>query len=338
MATGYAALAAADVLDAGGTAQEAADAARARADASTSLFYVDTLEYLRRGGRIGAAAALLGGALAVKPLLTIQDGVVASLERVRTTGRALARLEELAVEAAADGGRRRRLRGAPGQPRPGRGPRRAGWPSGWATSWADARSGAASSARSSGRTSGPGCSPSAWPPGSDRGPSQTVRRPGVVHSGAGTRVVHRRRRWRGRWGSVAPRFAACDPDGPAPSTTRWSPGVSPSCPTSSRRPGSLVLRQRRWRPQPVATGGATTRVSPRRCAWCPTRRPIRPLARLLARRLPRRPRRCPCPAVTRLGARPPGPTVRSSGPWAGAPAWVRPTSRWSPCWWPSARW
>lgn len=102
IATGYAALTACDVLDAGGTAEQAAEAALARGEGATSLFYVDTLEYLRRGGRIGAAAALFGGALAVKPLLTIQDGVVASLERVRTTGRALARLEELAVEAAAE--------------------------------------------------------------------------------------------------------------------------------------------------------------------------------------------------------------------------------------------
>lgn len=102
VATGYAALAAADVVAAGGSAEEAAAAARARAAASTSLFYVDTLEYLRRGGRIGAAAAIFGGALAVKPLLQIEDGKVASLERVRTSARALGRLEELAVAAAGE--------------------------------------------------------------------------------------------------------------------------------------------------------------------------------------------------------------------------------------------
>lgn len=101
--TGFAALAAADVLDAGGTAQDAAAAARARADAVVSLFYVDTLAYLRRGGRINAVDALFGGALAVKPLLTIADGTVAPLEKVRTSGRALARLEELAVQAAGEG-------------------------------------------------------------------------------------------------------------------------------------------------------------------------------------------------------------------------------------------
>ena len=102
VATGYAAVAAAEVAAAGGSAADAAEAARVRAAASSSLFYVDTLEYLRRGGRIGAAAALFGGALAVKPLLKIEDGKVASLERVRTSGRALARLEELAVEAAGE--------------------------------------------------------------------------------------------------------------------------------------------------------------------------------------------------------------------------------------------
>lgn len=101
-ATGYAALSAADVLDAGGSVTEAAQAARDRAGAATSLFYVDTLEYLRRGGRIGAAAAILGGALSVKPLLGIADGKVANLERVRTGARALSRLEDLAVEAAGE--------------------------------------------------------------------------------------------------------------------------------------------------------------------------------------------------------------------------------------------
>jgi DegV family protein with EDD domain len=102
MATGYAVLVAADVLDRGGSAEEAAGAALARADATTSLFYVDTLEYLRRGGRIGSAAALLGSALAVKPLLEIVDGRIATREKVRTAGRALARLEELAVGAAGE--------------------------------------------------------------------------------------------------------------------------------------------------------------------------------------------------------------------------------------------
>ncbi|GAB2883126.1 DegV family protein [Nocardioides pacificus] len=100
--TGFAVLAAADVLGAGGSVDEAAEAALRRAEATTSLFYVDTLEYLRRGGRIGAAAALFGGALAVKPLLRIDEGRIASYEKVRTSGRALSRLEDLAVEAAGD--------------------------------------------------------------------------------------------------------------------------------------------------------------------------------------------------------------------------------------------
>ena len=102
IATGYAALTAADVIDAGGTAKEAAEAALARGEAATSLFYVDTLEYLRRGGRIGAAAAIVGSALSVKPLLAISEGRVAPRERVRTASRALARLADLAVEAAGD--------------------------------------------------------------------------------------------------------------------------------------------------------------------------------------------------------------------------------------------
>ena len=102
IATGYAALTAVDVLEAGGSGQQAAEAALARGEAATSLFYVDTLEYLRRGGRIGAAAAIFGSALSVKPLLQISEGRVVPRERVRTASRALARLADLAVEAAGD--------------------------------------------------------------------------------------------------------------------------------------------------------------------------------------------------------------------------------------------
>ena len=120
VATGYAALAAADVVDAGGIRRRGGRRPPASGPPRrSSLFYVDTLEYLRRGGRIGAAAALLGGALAVKPLLQIEDGKVASLERVRTSARALARLEELAVQAAGEAAGRR-LRRPPRQPRAGR--------------------------------------------------------------------------------------------------------------------------------------------------------------------------------------------------------------------------
>ncbi len=100
IATGFAVLTATDLRDAGLGAAEIAAAAEKRAVSTKSLFYVDTLEYLRRGGRIGAAAALVGGALAVKPILWIRNGEVASLERVRTSSRALGRLADLAGEAA----------------------------------------------------------------------------------------------------------------------------------------------------------------------------------------------------------------------------------------------
>lgn len=102
MGTGFAVLAAADARDAGASGVEIAAAARDRAAATTSLFYVDTLEHLRRGGRVGAAAAILGSALAVKPILKVEDGKIGPFERVRTAGKALGRLEELAVAAAGD--------------------------------------------------------------------------------------------------------------------------------------------------------------------------------------------------------------------------------------------
>ncbi|GAA3811903.1 DegV family protein [Sphaerisporangium flaviroseum] len=103
MGLGFPVLAAAEAARSGGDRTEVAQAARACADASQSFFYVDTLEHLRRGGRIGAAANLLGSALAIKPLLHITQGTIAPLEKVRTANRAIARLEDLAVRAAGDG-------------------------------------------------------------------------------------------------------------------------------------------------------------------------------------------------------------------------------------------
>jgi DegV family protein with EDD domain len=103
MAMGFAVIAAAEAAAAGADADAAVAAAQRTLAATRAFFYVDTLEFLRRGGRIGAAAALVGSALGVKPLLCVRDGRIEPLERVRTASRALIRLEELVVEAAGDG-------------------------------------------------------------------------------------------------------------------------------------------------------------------------------------------------------------------------------------------
>jgi DegV family protein with EDD domain len=100
MALGFCALAAAETAEAGGTVDEAVTTAEKRAAGTSAYFYVDTLEYLRRGGRIGTAQALLGSALAVKPLLQLENGRIDLLEKVRTASRAIARLEELVADRA----------------------------------------------------------------------------------------------------------------------------------------------------------------------------------------------------------------------------------------------
>ena len=102
MGLGFAVIAAGRVAQDGGDVDAVEQAARDAAAGTDVLFYVDTLEHLRRGGRIGAAAALVGTALAVKPLLHVVDGQIAPLEKVRTASKALARLEALVVERAGD--------------------------------------------------------------------------------------------------------------------------------------------------------------------------------------------------------------------------------------------
>lgn len=99
MGLGFPALAAAAVAGCGELSR-VRDAAVAAVPRTTTLFYVDTLEFLRRGGRIGAASALLGTALSVKPILHMAGGEILVRDKVRTASRALARLVDLAADAA----------------------------------------------------------------------------------------------------------------------------------------------------------------------------------------------------------------------------------------------
>jgi DegV family protein with EDD domain len=100
---GYAVRAAAQAARSGASAAEVQQAATTVVDRTRTLFYVDTLEYLRRGGRIGTAAALFATSLAVKPLLQMVEGQIVALEKVRTPTRALARLVALTVAGSGRG-------------------------------------------------------------------------------------------------------------------------------------------------------------------------------------------------------------------------------------------
>ena len=82
----------------GGSVEDAIRRARWCSENLHVLFAVDTLEYLHRGGRIGGAARLLGSALNLKPVLTLANGRVESLEKVRSRGKSLRRLVEIARE------------------------------------------------------------------------------------------------------------------------------------------------------------------------------------------------------------------------------------------------
>jgi len=98
-------VAAASVAEAGGDLQACVDRARATRDALGLWFAVDTLDYLQRGGRIGKAQAMLGSALKIKPILSLEHEIT-PVERVRTSARAFAKMVDLLRErhaAGADG-------------------------------------------------------------------------------------------------------------------------------------------------------------------------------------------------------------------------------------------
>ena len=101
MGLGFAVLTAARAALKDRDLDEVEHAAMSAASRSRVMFVVDTLEYLHRGGRIGGASRLLGTALSIKPLLHLKDGRVDALERVRTKGKAISRMLDLATEYVA---------------------------------------------------------------------------------------------------------------------------------------------------------------------------------------------------------------------------------------------
>ena len=86
----------------GADVHQVVDRAGAAIRSARIWFAVDTLEYLRRGGRIGSAQAWVGGALKIKPIMTFDDGIM-PIERVRTEKRAFERMVEYMRDRKADG-------------------------------------------------------------------------------------------------------------------------------------------------------------------------------------------------------------------------------------------
>jgi DegV family protein with EDD domain len=98
MSTGIPALLAAEMAASGTSAPEIAAGVRDRLPDIDLYVAVDTLEYLKKGGRLSAAQAAIGAVLSVKPIITVRDGLVVSAERQRTRGKARQRVIELVTE------------------------------------------------------------------------------------------------------------------------------------------------------------------------------------------------------------------------------------------------
>ncbi len=104
MSLGFAAMTAAETAAGGADLDEVAARAQEVAEPSRAIFMVDSLDHLRRGGRLGATAAALGTVLGVRPLLAVRGGRIEIVQKVRTRAVAVDRLVDVAVESA---GRRR---------------------------------------------------------------------------------------------------------------------------------------------------------------------------------------------------------------------------------------
>jgi len=101
MAMGFHVLSAARAAQAGNSLVECRKWAEEARRHTGVYFVVDTLEFLRRGGRIGGAQALLGSALNIKPLLELRDGRIESVEKIRTKSKAIERMIERIAERVA---------------------------------------------------------------------------------------------------------------------------------------------------------------------------------------------------------------------------------------------
>jgi DegV family protein with EDD domain len=101
MAMGFHVLSAARASQAGANLLECQKLAEEAQKHTGLYFVVDTLEFLRRGGRIGGAQAMLGSALNLKPLLELRDGRIEPVEKIRTKGKAINRMIELVIEQVA---------------------------------------------------------------------------------------------------------------------------------------------------------------------------------------------------------------------------------------------
>ncbi|MGE5552389.1 MAG: DegV family protein [Betaproteobacteria bacterium] len=95
---GLIALEAARWAEEGAPGAKVAEAARRASSRIVLFFLVDTLEYLQKNGRIGRASALLGSLLNIKPILTLQDGIVTPVDKIRGKSKALGRIFELLRE------------------------------------------------------------------------------------------------------------------------------------------------------------------------------------------------------------------------------------------------
>jgi DegV family protein with EDD domain len=101
-ALAFTALATSNAVREGLGVQGAIERAEAVAETQKNWILVETLDYLQKGGRIGGAEAFLGSALRIKPIITL-DETVYPVEKVRTMGRAVQRMKDIATEKASEG-------------------------------------------------------------------------------------------------------------------------------------------------------------------------------------------------------------------------------------------